>query len=219
MGACKGQFAGDKNPAWRGGHIDYRGANWQEQKKLVLEKANGRCQKCGKIRKLIVNHKIPFRLFSSYLEANTLDNLEALCHKCHGKTDSDFWLKHPLFYPTRHFPQCRVFRHCEKCKKIFPAKPRQKICDDCHKHTCEICGKEFISYREINRQIRFCSKSCNVAFRKQEAKYPHQCQICGKRLGRGTQKLCRVCWLTKAPYSLRYPAQKPGRKPKGQPVI
>ncbi|MCA9925321.1 MAG: DUF1998 domain-containing protein, partial [Anaerolineales bacterium] len=78
---------------------DY-GPNWQQQRKLVLERDNYRCRTCGALGKdgsvsLHVHHIRPFREFGyvpglndNYKEANRIDNLVTLCPSCHRRAET-----------------------------------------------------------------------------------------------------------------------------------
>ncbi len=77
-----GYSSGENNAAWLGGHSDYRGPNWNAQRKKARRR-DGCCVRCGIMFHLQVHHKKPFRSFANYLEANQLDNLETLCSSCH----------------------------------------------------------------------------------------------------------------------------------------
>jgi len=83
---------GKEHPRWKEGEINYRGSNWEEQRKRVLKRDNQKCQRC-KVRNeeskfpLEVHHKIPFREFENYKEANRLSNLITLCKSCHKKVE------------------------------------------------------------------------------------------------------------------------------------
>ena len=85
---------------------DY-GPNWQQQRKLVLERDNYRCRTCGASGKdpegsskplgsvLHVHHIRPFREFNylpgvneNYIQANQIDNLVTLCPSCHRRAET-----------------------------------------------------------------------------------------------------------------------------------
>ncbi|RPI52217.1 MAG: HNH endonuclease [Deltaproteobacteria bacterium] len=215
MAVPKGMFAGAKNPAWRGGHKDYRGYNWSSQRKLALERDGHRCVKCGKTKGITVHHKIPFRLFATYEDANELSNLETLCRKCHTDKDNRIWPKYPLFIPTTKFPDCRLKKICDVCGKEFIGASAQRVCNNCRVHKCDWCGKEFISKKR--KEVRFCSRECNVAFRKSEAIYPRKCIECGTKIQSGRYR-CHKCYLKNPTLQVR-PGRKPGRKPKDHPAI
>jgi DEAD/DEAH box helicase domain-containing protein len=70
---------------------DY-GPNWQTQRRLALERDQGRCRNCGATgpAMLHVHHIRPFREFGyfrgqneNYIKANKIDNLVTLCASCH----------------------------------------------------------------------------------------------------------------------------------------
>jgi hypothetical protein len=131
--ACTGvwvshNLSGQQSPTWRGGHVCYRGPNWPKQRKAALERDGHRCVRCGTDRTLQVNHKVPFRCFDSYLDANRIDNLETLCVKCHRRFDG--YLKLTKVAPP-------------------PAIKRTVVCVQCGAHfwsqsgtakRCEVCS-------------------------------------------------------------------------------
>jgi len=61
---------GKRNPAWKGGHVDNRGWNWEAQRAAALLRDNFTCRMCGMLeteslvgimrRGLDVHHKIPY---------------------------------------------------------------------------------------------------------------------------------------------------------------
>ncbi len=66
------------------------GPNWPEQKAAARARDGHRCQVCGLAeqgRAHDVHHKIPFRSFESYVQANRLDNLITLCPACHRRAE------------------------------------------------------------------------------------------------------------------------------------
>ena len=70
---------------WFGQSNDY-GPEWGKIRENVLKRDNYSCQVCGKRQNLIpfhIHHKIPFKAFTSYKFANSLDNLITLCPDCH----------------------------------------------------------------------------------------------------------------------------------------
>jgi len=78
--------SGSNSPRWKGGHQNYYGENWNR----VREKARNlvsSCQVCGggpePREKLDIHHIVPVRSFDEPENANTLDNLTALCRTCH----------------------------------------------------------------------------------------------------------------------------------------
>lgn len=78
---------GENSPSWKGGFDDYRGAEWNKQKKRVFDRDKHVCQTCGTKEDLIVHHIIPFKEFglARHEEVNQLSNLITLCRGCHNK--------------------------------------------------------------------------------------------------------------------------------------
>lgn len=67
------------------------GPNWNDQRSQARLRDQYRCQVCGvqeSDRTHHVHHKIPFRSFSSYLEANDLANLITVCPACHRRIET-----------------------------------------------------------------------------------------------------------------------------------
>ena len=74
---------------WRNDPNDY-GPNWMNMRRLAVARDKHTCQSCGAIereRSFHVHHKIPFRQFSSAVQANQLDNLVTLCPPCHQRVE------------------------------------------------------------------------------------------------------------------------------------
>jgi DEAD/DEAH box helicase domain-containing protein len=70
---------------------NHYGPNWSQQRDLARGRDGYRCQVCGAPegeRSHDVHHKIPFRAFLSYLQANQLENLVTLCHACHRRVET-----------------------------------------------------------------------------------------------------------------------------------
>ena len=79
-----------------------RGANWEIQAREARERDGFACQVCGVSeedlgRQLDVHHKIPYRSFSSNVEANKLEHLISVCPPCHGKLEAELRQELPLF--------------------------------------------------------------------------------------------------------------------------
>lgn len=75
---------------WRSDPNDY-GPNWTEQRNAARARDEYRCQVCGapeRGRQHAVHHRIPFRFFESYAEANELANLATLCARCHHRAET-----------------------------------------------------------------------------------------------------------------------------------
>jgi len=87
---------GEKCWRWRGGTINYRGPNWQEQRRKARKRDNYTCQDCGITEaslgsELNVHHKHPYHEFDdNWKAANELDNLISLCSSCHMKAEHEY---------------------------------------------------------------------------------------------------------------------------------
>lgn len=85
--------SGESSLFWRGGHKDYRGANWFQQRKLAYERDGGICQICHRKprkgeRNFDIHHIRRYSEFNGdYIAANDLSNLITLCRKCHPKAE------------------------------------------------------------------------------------------------------------------------------------
>lgn len=82
MRGYRESVCGKNNPFWKGGSITYYGPDWRKQQRLTRQRANDKCERCGKKqnnRKLDVHHLTPYRISKN----NNLNNLIALCVKCH----------------------------------------------------------------------------------------------------------------------------------------
>ncbi|HEX9597316.1 MAG TPA: Zn-binding domain-containing protein, partial [Anaerolineales bacterium] len=67
------------------------GANWPAQRDATRARDNYICQVCGALengRPHDVHHKQPFRSFTSFKEANRLENLITLCSNCHRRAET-----------------------------------------------------------------------------------------------------------------------------------
>lgn len=165
--ACRDRWLGawirslgyGEHPAWRGGHRYYRGPNWSDAKKLVLERDGGCCVGCGK-KAESVHHRRPYFLFEAWKDANALENLEARCRSCHSIVEHAFWET----ATSEELAKCRAT--CKRCGGSF--QPRQPMtpnwfCDSClTKRTCEWCSSSFVVDGKPRKspRARFCSKSC-----------------------------------------------------------
>jgi RNA-directed DNA polymerase len=68
---------------------DY-GIEWETLRRAVLEKAGHRCQQCGQVireRNAHVHHRRKRQWCKSRKQANLLENLVALCPRCHRRAD------------------------------------------------------------------------------------------------------------------------------------
>jgi DEAD/DEAH box helicase domain-containing protein len=83
---------------WSNDPNDY-GPDWPKIRDRVRARDGFRCQVCGaaeKGRQHNVHHKIPFRQFSSPVEANCIDNLITLCSSCHRKAEQNVRMRSGL---------------------------------------------------------------------------------------------------------------------------
>ncbi len=84
---------------WNNAPIDY-GPNWQKQRQLALTRDKATCQVCGQKsdanHALHIHHKIPFRHFRSFVEANDLSNLITLCSRCHRSAEQSVKMRSGL---------------------------------------------------------------------------------------------------------------------------
>jgi len=74
---------------WTNDPNDY-GPNWASQRDQARARDGYHCQICGVPelgRAHDVHHKIPFRTFASYRQANQLTNLITLCRPCHRRAE------------------------------------------------------------------------------------------------------------------------------------
>ena len=69
---------------------NYYGPNWLAQRDRARARDGYRCQACGVLeggRTHHVHHRIPFRTFALYRQANQLSNLATLCPRCHHRVE------------------------------------------------------------------------------------------------------------------------------------
>jgi DEAD/DEAH box helicase domain-containing protein len=82
------------------------GPDWGRLRERVRARDKYTCQVCGAVenpsstlragRQHDVHHKIPFKAFPSYLEANRLENLTTLCPSCHHKVEQNVRMRSGL---------------------------------------------------------------------------------------------------------------------------
>ncbi len=75
---------------WNNDPNDY-GPKWENQRKRARQRDGYRCQVCGapeQERAHHVHHKTPFKMFSSFTQANVLENLVTLCPDCHRRVEA-----------------------------------------------------------------------------------------------------------------------------------
>lgn len=71
---------------------DRYGPEWQMAREEALERANFQCSNCGKPlkgRQATVHHRRQLKSYTSRTKANRLDNLVALCPKCHAALEKE----------------------------------------------------------------------------------------------------------------------------------
>jgi hypothetical protein len=86
-----GKTAKENHPNWKGGitpEINKRvgSTEWKKLRKIVYERDDYQCQKCGTVASTVrihAHHIIPFRISQS----NELSNLTTLCERCHPKIE------------------------------------------------------------------------------------------------------------------------------------
>ncbi len=84
--------------AWTNDPNDY-GPDWPRIRLAVRTRDGFRCQVCGAAeggREHDVHHKIPFKAYTSAIEANQLDNLITLCSSCHRKAEQNVRIRSGL---------------------------------------------------------------------------------------------------------------------------
>lgn len=185
---CRAQWLsenvrGEKSPNWLGGHDEYRGPDWCEQRRKALQRDEGACVRCGETRDLAVHHKVPFRFCSNSTEANRLENLETLCVPCHRKAEVDFYRRNPEYATLAKAIYMEAERgrdrwrliYCFKCGEPFEAiSSRQKYCVDCLLAVCPVCGKAWHDDRAVTGNTISCSIECATKMRRKshEGKRP-----------------------------------------------
>jgi DEAD/DEAH box helicase domain-containing protein len=84
---------------WTNDPNDY-GPGWNRLRETVRRRDGYRCQICGAEevpgRQHDVHHKVPFRSFNSFAEANRLENLITLCPACHRKAEQNVRIRSGL---------------------------------------------------------------------------------------------------------------------------
>jgi len=87
-------YAGESNPMYAGGHENYYGKNWQEQREKRLKIDGYQCRACGMDRHrhkekhgkdLEIHHIKRKGDFEKLSEANKISNLVTTCHDCHRR--------------------------------------------------------------------------------------------------------------------------------------
>lgn len=95
----RSQLPPEEQPQWKGGHEEFYGPNWPEQRQKAMERDDFQCQVCGMENhehkeetgfQLHVHHIQPIRKFREgddvdYQQANALSNLITLCTTHHAE--------------------------------------------------------------------------------------------------------------------------------------
>ncbi len=109
------------------------GPNWSVQRDRVRARDGYRCQVCGvseRDKQHHVHHKIPFKLFESFLDANQLDNLMTLCPTCHQRVELAVRVRSGLSglaYVLGHLAP--FFLMCDRGDLGVTADPQSPIAD------------------------------------------------------------------------------------------
>ena len=83
---------------WTNDPNDY-GPGWSQIRDRVRARDKYTCQVCGAVetgRQHDVHHKVPFRAFTSFVEANRIENLTTLCPSCHHKAEQNVRMRSGL---------------------------------------------------------------------------------------------------------------------------
>jgi DEAD/DEAH box helicase domain-containing protein len=75
------------------------GPGWTQIRDRVRARDKYTCQVCGAVetnRQHDVHHKVPFRAFTSFVDANRLENLTTLCPSCHRKVEQNVRMRSGL---------------------------------------------------------------------------------------------------------------------------
>ena len=125
-----GYSTGPNSGVWRGGHENYRGPNWDEQRRLALERDHATCQGCGLTKRLQVHHIQPWVTFEHYALANQIENLLTLCVRCHKREEWAYWRAHSEMIHL--YPETRRIHTCRKCSTEYLTKSHRSLdCDGC----------------------------------------------------------------------------------------
>jgi DEAD/DEAH box helicase domain-containing protein len=85
--------------AWTSDPNNY-GPGWNKLREAVRRRDGYRCQVCGisetPDRQHDVHHKLPFRTFTSAVEANRMENLITLCPSCHRSAEQNVRMRSGL---------------------------------------------------------------------------------------------------------------------------
>jgi DEAD/DEAH box helicase domain-containing protein len=117
---------------WNNDPNDY-GPGWDHIRRQVRARDGYLCQNCGLPeagRAHDVHHKVPFRAFNSYTEANQLTNLVTLCGACHRLAEMAVRVRSGLSglaYTLRHLAP--LFLMCDPRDLGVHADPQSPLAD------------------------------------------------------------------------------------------
>jgi DEAD/DEAH box helicase domain-containing protein len=109
------------------------GPNWEAQRNAARARDEYRCQVCGVPEtgsQHDVHHRIPFRAFESYHDANQLTNLTTLCSRCHHRAEVNVRLRSGLSglaFVLGHLAP--LFLMCDARDVGVHADPRSPLAD------------------------------------------------------------------------------------------
>jgi 5-methylcytosine-specific restriction endonuclease McrA len=84
-----------KKPHKKKAYPNY-GHDWQKMREAAMIRSKGICERCRKKPAAHVHHKLPVRFFAKPNDANFMENLMAVCVKCHRKEHKDIAKNLPL---------------------------------------------------------------------------------------------------------------------------
>ena len=90
---AKKRYKGKNHNNWRGGHDDYYGQSWSEQRKRAIERDGYKCRICSRKDFVQVHHITPkrfWRVDEEHKKMNHERNLISLCPKHHGMLECEF---------------------------------------------------------------------------------------------------------------------------------
>ncbi|MGA9349722.1 MAG: Zn-binding domain-containing protein, partial [Anaerolineae bacterium] len=117
---------------WTSDPNDY-GPNWLAQRDRTRARDGYRCQACRVLeqgRAHDVHHKIPFRAFTSYQQANQLSNLVTLCPRCHHRAELAVRVRSGLAglsFALGHLAP--LFLMCDACDVGVHSDPQSPLAD------------------------------------------------------------------------------------------
>lgn len=117
---------------WSNDPNDY-GPNWEAQRRRVRARDGFCCRNCGVPedgRSHDVHHKVPFRSFTSYEQANRLSNLVSLCPTCHRRAETVVRVRSGLSglsYTLRHLAP--LFLMCDFADLGVHSDPQSPLAD------------------------------------------------------------------------------------------